>query len=107
MPHVFSCPMDFNLLCDRGQQGGVLNPTKNDQSQVFLAVWVIFPKFFGQVKGWLSKEMHKMVKVSHVVACKLLFFCFMITFLLFYDGGWQGGVFKVIKIDYFLVFLAV
>ena len=26
------------LLCDRGQQGGLLKPTKHDHFQVFLAV---------------------------------------------------------------------
>ena len=39
--HVVACPMDFNLLCDRGQQGGVLKPTKN-HFQVFLAVILRF-----------------------------------------------------------------
>ena len=24
VPRVVACPMDFNLLCDRGHQGGVL-----------------------------------------------------------------------------------
>ena len=51
--HVFPYTMDFNLLWDRGQQGGVLNPPKNDQFQVFLAVWVLFPKFLGRLRGGL------------------------------------------------------
>ena len=41
--------MEFYLLCDQGQQGGVLNPTKNDQFQVFLAVGVLFPKLLGMI----------------------------------------------------------
>ena len=28
VPHVVACTMDFNLLWDRGQQTGVLKPTK-------------------------------------------------------------------------------
>ena len=54
VPHVFSCPMDFNLLCDQGQQSRVLNPTKNDQFQVFLAVWFLFPKFLDRLSHTCS-----------------------------------------------------
>ena len=28
---VFSCPTNFNLVCDQDRQSGVLNPTQNDQ----------------------------------------------------------------------------
>ena len=45
-------------------------------------------------------ELHKTIRVSQVVACQ-------IVFILFYERGWQGGVFKVIKNDRFLAFLAV
>ena len=51
--HEVACPMGFDLLCDRGQQGGVFKPTKNDHFQIFLAVWVLFPKFFGRLRGEL------------------------------------------------------
>ena len=51
--HLVGYPINFNLLCDRDQQGGVLSPTKNDQFQVFLAVWVFFPKFLGRLRGGL------------------------------------------------------
>ena len=54
VPHLFLCPMDFNLLYDRGQQSLVLNPTKNDQFQVFLAVGVLSPKFLDRLRGGLS-----------------------------------------------------
>ena len=50
VPHVVACPMDCHLPCDGGQQGGVLKFMKNDHVLVFLAVWVFFSKFFGQVK---------------------------------------------------------
>ena len=45
-------------------------------------------------------ELHKIIRWPHVVACPIVFF-------LSYERGWQGGVFKVIKNDHFLVFLAV
>ena len=41
-----------------------------------------------------------MIRVPYVIARP-------IVFMLFYDRGWQGGVFKIMKIDHFLVFLAV
>ena len=53
VPRLFSCPMDFNLLCDRGRRGGVLSPTKNIQFEVFLEVWTLFPDFFGRLRGGL------------------------------------------------------
>ena len=45
-------------------------------------------------------ELHKIWILSLAVACPIIF-------ILFYDRGWRGGVFIVIKIDHFLVFLAV
>ena len=33
--------------------------------------------------------------------------CPQFIFILFHDRGWQGGVFKVINNDHFLVFLTV
>ena len=45
-------------------------------------------------------ELHKIMGVSHVVACPPVF-------ILFCDRGWQGEVFKVMKSDNFSVFLAV
>ena len=38
VPHVVTCPMCSNLLCDQGQQDGVLKPTAIYHFQVFLAV---------------------------------------------------------------------
>ena len=43
-------------------------------------------------------KLHEMIRVLHEVALLLVFF-------LFHDRDWQGGVFKVMKIDRFLVFL--
>ena len=63
--HAFLCPMDFNLLCERGRQGGVLNPTKNDQFQAFLAVWALFPKFLGR----LRVVYYRTVKIHESLTC--------------------------------------
>ena len=38
----------------------------------------LFPQVFIQVKEWLMLETHKIIRVSHVVACS-------IVFLLFYE----------------------
>ena len=43
---------------------------KNDH---FLAVLVIFPKFFWQVKEWFLLELHDMIRVPQVVACQISF----------------------------------
>ena len=45
-------------------------------------------------------ELHKIIRVSHVVACP-------IVVILFYDRDGKRGVFKVMKNDQFVVFLAV
>ena len=45
-------------------------------------------------------ELHKIIRLSHVIACT-------IVFILFYERGWQGGVFKLLRTIIFLVFLAV
>ena len=67
---------------------------------VFLVVWILFPKFLGRLKEWLMLELHKIIRLTHRVACP-------IVFILFYERGWQGGVLKVMKNDHFLGFLAV
>ena len=53
VPQVVGCRIGFHLLFDRCQQGGVLKRTKNDHFQVFLTVWVLFPKFLGRLKSGL------------------------------------------------------
>ena len=45
-------------------------------------------------------ELQKTIRVSLVVAC-------LIVFIFFYERRWQEGVFKIMKNDSFLVFLAV
>ena len=56
-----------------------------------------FPQDFGHVKGWVMFEQHKIKEVPHVVECP-------IVFILFYDQGCQGGVFKVMKKTFVSVF---
>ena len=43
---VAACPMNFNLLCDQGQQGGVLKLLLKDHFLIFLGVWVISLSFW-------------------------------------------------------------
>ena len=43
----------FILFDDRDWQGGVLKLMKSDHFLVFLAVWVVFPKFLGRLRGEL------------------------------------------------------
>ena len=46
-------------------------------------------------------ELQEMIRVLHVVP-------YSIVFILFYGQGWQGGVFKVMKNDFFFyIFLPV
>ena len=45
--HVVAGPIVFILFYDRDGQGGVFNVMKNDHLLIFLAVWVLFPKFLG------------------------------------------------------------
>ena len=45
-------------------------------------------------------KLHKIIRVSKTVTCQ-------IVFPLFYERGWQEGVFKIMKNDHFLEFLAV
>ena len=44
------CPIVFILFYNRDVEEGVLKHMKNDHLLVFLAVWVLFPLVFGQVK---------------------------------------------------------
>ena len=45
-------------------------------------------------------ELHEVIRVLHEVVC-------LIVFILFFEQGWQGSVFKVMKNDQFLVLLAI
>ena len=59
-----------------------------------------FPQVFPQDKELPMLKMYKIIRMSDVLA-------WLIVFPLFYERGSHGGVFKVIKNDHFLVFLAV
>ena len=76
------------VVAERIYQGGVFN------FLVCLVVWGLIPKFVGR---WVMLELLKLKKVSHAVA-------FAVVFILFYERGWKGVVFKN---DHFLVFLLV
>ena len=40
---------------------------KNDHFLVFLAIWVLFPNIFGQVKEWFMIELHNIKRLLHLV----------------------------------------
>ena len=69
---------------------------KIDHFLIFLAVWVISPSLWAGLGvayigiGWNYKS-------AHLVACP-------IVFIYFYGRDWQGGVFKVVKKDFFYCF---
>ena len=73
---------------------------KNDHFLNIFISFSLFPQVFAQVNEWPILELHEMIRVPHLVACT-------IVFILFDDRDWQGGVLKLMKNDYFLVFLAV
>ena len=58
-----------------------------------------FTQDFGQFKKSLMLELHTVIKVSHAVARP-------IVFIFFYEGSWQGRLYKIMKNDHFLVLLA-
>ena len=45
-------------------------------------------------------ELHKTIRVLHIIP-------YTIVLILFYDQDWERRVFKVMKNEYFLVFLVV
>ena len=49
----------------------------------------------GRLKnGRIALELHEMIRVPNVVT-------YPIVFILLYDQGWLGGVFKVLENDHF------
>ena len=100
MLHAVLCPIVFLLLYERNWQEGVLKPMKNDHLLVFSAIWVLFLQVFGQVKEWLILELHKIIRMSHLVI-------WSIVSPWFYERGWQGIVLKVLENNCFSVFLVV
>ena len=77
MLHVVACLIAFLLFYEGGWQEGVFKVMKNDCFLVFLAVWVLFPKFLGRCRSSLN-QLHETITLSHIVA-------FPIVFILFQD----------------------
>ena len=98
LSHAVACPIVFILFYDQSWQGGVFEFMKTDCFSSVFSPLGHFSQVFGQVKSWLIIELYKMMKASHVAPCP-------VAFLLFHKRGWLGGVFKVMKIDHYLVFL--
>ena len=97
--HEVACPIVCVLCCDRYWQIGLLKLMKNYHIFIF-SRFCPFPQVLGQVNEWPILQLHAMIRLLHAVACPILF-------ILFYEQDWQGGVFKVMKNDYFFVLLVV
>ena len=87
--HAVACPIVLILFYDRDLQGG-RSAQRYDKWSFFSIFSSLghFPQVFGQVKEWLTLELQKVIVVSHVVACLIVF--------LYYQRGWPGRVFKII-----------
>ena len=59
-----------------------------------------FPQVFRHAKEVPILQLHETIRLPHIDASP-------IDFLLFYQQSCQGGVFKIMKNDHFLVFLVV
>ena len=60
----------------------------------------LFPQVFGHTNEWRMLELQKIIRVSNAVACS-------IVVVVFYEQGFQGGMFKLMKHVNFLVIVAV
>ena len=85
MLHVVPFPIVFILFDHWDSQGGILRRKKWSFSSIFRRLGP-FPQMFGQV----MLELYKIIRVSNVGACPIIF-------ILFYERNWQGGVLTVMK----------
>ena len=88
--HLVACPMFFNLLCHHSRQ---TRACSNYVRSLILSIFRRlgrFPDVFEQVKEWLIIELQKIIRLSHIVACPIVFLL--------------GGVFKVMKMIIFQYF---
>ena len=85
--HAVVFPIIFLLLCDRDWQGGVLKLMKNDHLLVYLAVWVLFPKFLGRLRSKLLLCRIIAILESHEMIRMLLVFEFPVDLKLLCDRG--------------------
>ena len=83
---IFAYPGVLLLLCDLGQQAGVLKLVKKAQFLVFLAVWVLFPKFLARL-GIDLLELYEAIRVLHLLAWAVV--CIFVC-----DLGRHRGVLK-------------
>ena len=85
--HAVVFPIIFLLLCGRDWQGGVLKLMKNDHLLVYLAVWVLFPKFLGRLRSKLLLYRIIAILESHEMIRMLLVFEFPVDLKLLCDRG--------------------
>ena len=88
------------FLCDLGWQGQVLKIFKKCLFFSIFSTLGPILQIYWQVMEQFILEFHEIIRMSHVIAC-------LVIFILFYDLDQQGGVFKLMKNDHFIVFLLV
>ena len=76
--HLVTCPIVFILFDNPDSQESVLKVMKNDHFFSIFSHLGSFPQVFGEVKEWLMLELHKIIRVSHEVACPIVFFFFIL-----------------------------
>ena len=64
MSHAVAYSIVFILFCEQGWDGGVFKVMKKDHFVVFLAVWVVFPKFVGRLRGTYVKAEENKISVT-------------------------------------------
>ena len=85
LSHFFPCPIVFISL---NMSEVVMEKCSKLWKKINFIVFNRLSPFlqtFRQIKGWLMLKLHKIINVSHVVTCRILF-------ILFYNRGWQGGL---------------
>ena len=86
--HAVACTIFFFLfIIKMGREECLV--IKIDHFLVFLAVWILFPYVFGQLRELLILELNKMIRVVHVIA-------WSVDFDLLCDIGQHPGVLKML-----------
>ena len=75
--HVVVCPVVFVLFDDPDWQG---KSAPNYEKWSFFTIFSrlgLSPQVFGEFNEWLMLDLHKTIRVSHVVAIPIVFFYFI------------------------------
>ena len=87
---IFLCLKLLFFFWDRRRHWRVLRLKKMVNSKYFFVVYVFFPKFFRQVKGWLIFKIHGIIRVLPI-------FAFPVVFIFLFNLGRYGGMLEHMK----------